>query len=77
MNYQAIPSRETIDKLFENLRQRNFIPHFAASKEDALAKVISVIPAGSEIATDSKELLAAVKNVKKWISLRWKCTWFG
>lgn len=60
MNYQALPSRETIDKLFENLRQRNFIPHFSASKEDALAKVISVIPAGSEIATASSVTLKQI-----------------
>lgn len=60
MDYQALPSRETTDRLFENLRQRNFIPHFAARKEDALAKVVSIIPDGSEIATASSVTLKQI-----------------
>ncbi|WPU96970.1 lactate utilization protein [Mucilaginibacter sabulilitoris] len=58
MNYLA--TRKSVDKLFENLRHRNFIPHFAVSKEDALAKVISVIPPGSEIATASSVTLKQI-----------------
>jgi L-lactate utilization protein LutB len=36
------------------------MPHFAASKEDALAKVVSVIPPGSEIATASSVTLKQI-----------------
>ena len=60
MNYQSLVSGISVDKLFDNLRRRNFMPHFAASKEEALAKVVSVIPSGSEIATASSVTLKQI-----------------
>ncbi len=57
MNYETIPSAELVQKTVAALKERNFNPIIVNTKEEALEKVKSLIPAGASIMNGSSTTL--------------------
>ncbi|HUX36217.1 MAG TPA: lactate utilization protein [Candidatus Paceibacterota bacterium] len=57
MNYETIPAAETVAKTAAALKERNFNPIIVNTKEEALEKVKSLIPAGVSVMNGSSTTL--------------------
>lgn len=49
MDYEKIPPRKTVDKVINALKPRGISAEFVATKEEALARLKELIPAGAEL----------------------------
>jgi hypothetical protein len=49
MDYSQVASQESLDKAVAGLKERNFIPIVVATKEEALAKIKELVPAGASV----------------------------
>lgn len=59
-DYDALASKESIDKAIEAFKENNFIPYHVTSKEDALKKVIELIPEGATVMNGASETLREI-----------------
>lgn len=57
MDWNAIPSDMAVENTAQTLRQRNFQVAVVANREEALAKVKQLIPAGASVMTGSSTTL--------------------
>ncbi len=57
MNYETIPADETVAKTAAALAERNFNPIVVNTKEEALEKIKSLIPAGASVMNGSSTTL--------------------
>jgi L-lactate utilization protein LutB len=57
MNYSTLASRETVEETIKNLAERNIEGIFVETKEDALAKIKELIPAGASVMNGSSRTL--------------------
>lgn len=60
VNYTTIPADEIIEKVAENLRSRNITPIIVATKDEALAEIKKLIPAGGSVMNGSSQTLAEI-----------------
>jgi L-lactate utilization protein LutC len=60
MKYATLPSRQTIDKTLGALKERGITGQFADTKEQALEKLKSSIPAGAELMTGGSTTLQQI-----------------
>jgi len=60
MNYEIIPSAETIEKTAAALKERNINAVVVNTKEEALDKVKSLIPAGASVMNGSSTTLQQI-----------------
>lgn len=57
MNYETMPAAETVEKTAAALKERNFNPIIVGTKEEALEKIKSLIPAGASVMNGSSTTL--------------------
>ncbi len=57
MNYETMPAAETVAKTAAALAERNFNPIVVNTKEEALEKIKSLIPAGASVMNGSSTTL--------------------
>jgi|SRR5450759_2228529 L-lactate utilization protein LutB len=51
MKYDALTSKETVEKTMKALKPRGINPEFVSTKEDALSRLKQLIPSGAEMMT--------------------------
>jgi len=51
MKYDALTSKETVEKTMKTLKPRGINPEFVSTKEDALSRLKQLIPSGAEMMT--------------------------
>ncbi len=60
MDYTTIPSEQTLNKTMDALKERNFEPILVQTKDEALAKIKELIPAGASVMNGSSETLRQI-----------------
>ena len=60
MDYSKVASQEALDKTVAALKERNFIPVVVATKEEALAKIKELVPAGASVMNGASRTLETV-----------------
>jgi hypothetical protein len=64
MDYAALASNEVVSRTAEALVRRNFEPIIVASKEEALEKIKTLIPAGASVMNGSSRTLEEIGFVE-------------
>lgn len=59
-DWDRIPQQEAIERTVQGLRSRNFNPVVVADRKEALEKLKSLIPAGSDVMTGSSTTLEEI-----------------
>jgi L-lactate utilization protein LutC len=60
MNYETIPSKETIEKVIEALKPRSIRAEIVETKEEALERIKAILPEGAEVMTGSSMTLEQI-----------------
>ena len=60
MNYTTIPSEEVLSKTAEGIKAHNEQPIIVQTKEEALAKIKELIPAGASVTNGASKTLEAI-----------------
>lgn len=60
MDYTALPSRDSIEKTAQNLKERNVEAVILETKADALEKIKQLIPAGASVMNGSSRTLEEI-----------------
>jgi len=60
MDFKTLASNESIEKTVNSLKEHNFEPEVVNSKEEALEKILTLIPKGASVMNGASETLHAV-----------------
>lgn len=64
MEYTALASADTLEKLASNLKARNFEPIIVENKEEALAKIKELVPPGASVMNGASTTLQEIGFVE-------------
>lgn len=60
ISFQQIASPDVVEKTQEALKEHNFIPMYVSNKEEALAKITELVPAGASVMNGASETLREI-----------------
>ncbi|HWA64370.1 MAG TPA: LUD domain-containing protein, partial [Candidatus Paceibacterota bacterium] len=64
MDYTTIPSSEIVQKTADSLKANNFEPIIVTTKEEALAKIKELIPAGASVMNGASTTLEQIGYIE-------------
>jgi hypothetical protein len=64
MNYTEIPGKETVERTAVAIKARNIEPIIVATKEEALAKIKELVPAGASVMNGTSRTLEEIGYIE-------------